>query len=603
MPTAKELFQEIVDRLSTIISNAGIVKVATVAALAALSSDQPCWLGEAGREGIFEWDESDLSAMVAADPLKAIYVPPASAPSGAAGAWVRKFAAVPDVRWFGARCNTSKYGVGGTDDTAAVQAGINYLHAQGGGTLFIPGHTKCAGTLNLDSKNNITLLGPSCGITGYGAPPPGQLIYTGGGAAPFISAAHSNSVKIQSLGVRHTSATFTGDLIAFTNLTGGADAAYAKVYDCLIGGMYGAGGAFVASSRSLISLEGAILAIVKDSHLSFGTVGIRGRKEIAVGNVLYSNAHLFQGVTFDNLSVSALLNAGQGWSVETCWFEGTNGGGGGMPRAYWDDLSLESYAVTDGLSFINCWAGDDVGVTDAWISNNHTSLRGLNITGGSWLSEWSGKPFLKLPTPCESMSVTGLIGPGGIDLCNQAHAGVHIMGNRFGGNVQNISVNCRNVWITGNKVFGAWGSSTIRVEEYTDFQVGRDQGWTAPGTFLLSNPAGAQELILSGEAASSRYIHFKRNGVENWLIGVDQSGGHEFGIAAYDDAGAFTGWMMRANRVSMDVTFGGNVNLTAGKRLRLPGLVNAANDAAAAAAGVAVNEVYRNGSVLMVRVA
>ena len=35
----------------------------------------------------------------------------------------------------------------------------------------------------------------------------------------------------------------------------------------------------------------------------------------------------------------------------------------------------------------------------------------------------------------------------------------------------------------------------------------------------------------------------------------------------------------------------------------LPLLVNAANDAAAAVAGVSVNEMYRNGSVLMIRVA
>lgn len=34
----------------------------------------------------------------------------------------------------------------------------------------------------------------------------------------------------------------------------------------------------------------------------------------------------------------------------------------------------------------------------------------------------------------------------------------------------------------------------------------------------------------------------------------------------------------------------------------LPVLVNAANDAAAAAAGVAINQQYRNGSVLQVRV-
>jgi hypothetical protein len=35
----------------------------------------------------------------------------------------------------------------------------------------------------------------------------------------------------------------------------------------------------------------------------------------------------------------------------------------------------------------------------------------------------------------------------------------------------------------------------------------------------------------------------------------------------------------------------------------LPQLVDAANDAAAATAGVPVNNIYRNGSVLMVRVA
>jgi len=38
------------------------------------------------------------------------------------------------------------------------------------------------------------------------------------------------------------------------------------------------------------------------------------------------------------------------------------------------------------------------------------------------------------------------------------------------------------------------------------------------------------------------------------------------------------------------------------KQVNLLGLVNAANDVAAAAAGVSIGEMYRNGSVLMVRV-
>jgi hypothetical protein len=38
------------------------------------------------------------------------------------------------------------------------------------------------------------------------------------------------------------------------------------------------------------------------------------------------------------------------------------------------------------------------------------------------------------------------------------------------------------------------------------------------------------------------------------------------------------------------------------KQLNLSGLVNAVNDAAAAVAGVAIGEIYRNGSVLMIRI-
>lgn len=49
-------------------------------------------------------------------------------------------------------------------------------------------------------------------------------------------------------------------------------------------------------------------------------------------------------------------------------------------------------------------------------------------------------------------------------------------------------------------------------------------------------------------------------------------------------------------------TFAVNAEVSFGK-LTLASLVNAANDPAAATAGVGLNEVYRNGNVLMVRVA
>ena len=56
---------------------------------------------------------------------------------------------------------------------------------------------------------------------------------------------------------------------------------------------------------------------------------------------------------------------------------------------------------------------------------------------------------------------------------------------------------------------------------------------------------------------------------------------------------------------TLDVGGDGNfsTNLTVGAALNLSGgLTNAADDTAAAGAGVAVNQLYRNGSVVMIRV-
>ena len=60
------------------------------------------WLAESGREGLFQWDASDLSAEVTADTAQALYVPPASDTTGASGAWVRKHDGHWLPEWFGA---------------------------------------------------------------------------------------------------------------------------------------------------------------------------------------------------------------------------------------------------------------------------------------------------------------------------------------------------------------------------------------------------------------------------------------------------------------------------------------------------------------------
>jgi hypothetical protein len=56
---------------------------------------------EGGRQGVFVFDDSDLSAQVAVDPRQGLYVAPASDSTGASGAWVRIFDDFLMPQWFG----------------------------------------------------------------------------------------------------------------------------------------------------------------------------------------------------------------------------------------------------------------------------------------------------------------------------------------------------------------------------------------------------------------------------------------------------------------------------------------------------------------------
>lgn len=100
---------------------------ATRAALAAAPVPPliSAYLSEAGREGEFVWSGANLSAFVTADPNQGLYVAPASAPTGASGAWVRKFDGPLNVLWFGAVADDPGVGAFGTDNAAAFQDAFN----------------------------------------------------------------------------------------------------------------------------------------------------------------------------------------------------------------------------------------------------------------------------------------------------------------------------------------------------------------------------------------------------------------------------------------------------------------------------------------------
>ena len=102
--------------------------VATRGALAgaSVSGARPAYLCEAGRAGLFMFDPANLATKVAADTAQGVYIPPATAPSGASGAWVRQFDGALRLEWFGAVPGDYASGAG-SDCLAAWNAAMAYL--------------------------------------------------------------------------------------------------------------------------------------------------------------------------------------------------------------------------------------------------------------------------------------------------------------------------------------------------------------------------------------------------------------------------------------------------------------------------------------------
>jgi hypothetical protein len=103
--------------------------VATITDLKAVAiptgNDKVRYLTQAGREGTFVFDSSNLSTKVTADPRNGIYVAPASASTGASGAWVRHpgIDTYIQANWFGMAVDNV------TNDSPAIQAAVTLANA------------------------------------------------------------------------------------------------------------------------------------------------------------------------------------------------------------------------------------------------------------------------------------------------------------------------------------------------------------------------------------------------------------------------------------------------------------------------------------------
>jgi hypothetical protein len=182
---------------------------ATRSALAASTLRQmPALLTERGREGLFLFDSSNLSAAVSADSRQGIYVAPSSDPTGASGAWVRKYSGEVDVRWFGAAGDDT------TDDGPAFAGAIAYLkstrsaasYGEGSAGLLISAGKYFLGTTTLDLTHGLRIAGHSLGEAG-------------GQASQLRWAAGATGIRVQRFNTTGASGSYSG-----TPNTNGGDA-------------------------------------------------------------------------------------------------------------------------------------------------------------------------------------------------------------------------------------------------------------------------------------------------------------------------------------------------------------------------------------------
>lgn len=451
-------------------ANGGGAYVADRTALAVLDTTKntSAWLMEAGREGRFQWNSANLSALVTIDTQQGIYVAPASAPTGASGAWVRVYQrSTYTASWFGVLGD-------GSNQTTALQALIDFIPAAAtalgikpGGIVYVTGDVLFT-TLSLLEKADITFRGS------------GGLNAGAGSACSWHSSSSATRVIDcrSSVGLRFEGIDFTFSANApygfdFGRNTSGAntDGVFMSFSYC----SFFATGASV--STHVLSLDGATRGYFEHCNFS-GTSNMVWGRYTAGGGAGFSNVMAFVSCNFQPSSTPGntypVNNPGETWSFINCTFEGNSAVG------YQQGIQCNEDAT--GLLIQNCWFGDA------------TANGGQNIV-------FQGTGLTFIGNILQGFSNSG---NNGIVLNDNA-SGITIHGNRFNflGNCVVFGANITDVSMVGNTKganVGALTSGSPASGRIMDGTVQRLYGNAARG------------------APITKTANFTVADTENWLI-------------------------------------------------------------------------------------
>jgi hypothetical protein len=358
--------------------------VATRGALAGISSPidgQIAWLFEGGRFGPFKFSTANLSAFVTADPMQGVYVAPASATSGASGAWVRQHNGILQAEWFGAVGDYN--GVSGTDNLGAFNAITTFVNATGsivagrrGGYAVRFGLGRFYSSDVWDVKGSTFILeGLSVG-------------QEGGRTSELIFAAGKGGLRFQE---DTTQGASTGTTIPYGN-----DASIIR--NLYLTGLGGAGtnahGIWVRTRVEIDSVH--VTGFAGDGVLINATAGGGGANEGNANNWSVRNCRL-AGNGGTGLHVSG-NDANAGYAIgNDCSF---NGSWGVLDSAFLGNLYLGCHAAGNtagpywdavgNSQFLNCYS--ESGQNPSVMSAGSICLGGLHAAGvtGTWLRQTFG---------------------------------------------------------------------------------------------------------------------------------------------------------------------------------------------------------------------